>query len=218
MYVPEYYRVDENTARELVYRHPLALLVCNGNNGLPWATHLPAIFPPETRKLLDQGESIIGKTMYGHMNRINPHWNALQAGSALLIFQGPNSYVSPTVYEVTPAAPTWNFTSTHLRGTLRPIDERDQILEIVRWTVATFEKEFCTNWDLTESIPYFERIVHGVGAFAFEVESFDSMFKLSQEQPAAIQERVVNSFASSSHCPHKEIADLMQRTNSKNKK
>ncbi|MEW1804031.1 FMN-binding negative transcriptional regulator, partial [Streptomyces virginiae] len=27
-----------------------------------------------------------------------------------------HSYVSPTVYEKSPAAPTWDFTSVHVRG------------------------------------------------------------------------------------------------------
>jgi transcriptional regulator len=215
MYVPDYYRVDESVARELVFRHPLALLVSNGKDGMPWATHLPAIFPPETRALLDEGAPLVGKVMVGHLNRQNPHWDALQAGGhARLIFQGPNTYVSPTVYQVTPAAPTWNFTSVHLRGKLRPIDEREQLLQIVRWTVATFEKEFGTHWDMSESIPYFERIVSGVGAFAFEIEAFDAMFKLSQEQPAPVQDRVHDTFAASGHCAHKEVAALMQRVKS----
>jgi transcriptional regulator len=216
MYVPEDYRVDENSAREVIHRHPLALLVSNGSGAPPWATHLPAIFSPDTRKSLDNNASLIGKTIYGHMNRLNPHWEALQAGGpALLIFQGPNTYVSPVNYQVTPAAPTWNFISTHLHGTIRPISEREETLQIIRWTVATFEKEFGTDWDMTESLAYFDRIVAGVGAFAFEIASFDSMFKLSQEQPAVVQERVASAFSASAHCPQSQIAALMRRSNLK---
>ncbi|WP_372343069.1 FMN-binding negative transcriptional regulator [Streptomyces sp. KL116D] len=65
-----------------------------------------------------------GTTLLGHLNRANPHWAALETGSVLLLtFTGPHSYVSPTVYEKSPAAPTWNFTSVHVRGVV----EKDRL-------------------------------------------------------------------------------------------
>jgi transcriptional regulator len=130
------------------------------------------------------------------------------------VFHGPNSYVSPTIYEVTPAAPTWNFTSVHLHGTLRVITDREATLQIIRWTVAEFESQFGANWDMRPSFEYFDRIVPGVGAFAFEIERVDSMFKLGQDQPAEVQERLVCSFAArESASPQQELAKLMRRIN-----
>jgi len=214
MYVPKPYQVDEQWSKELIRRHPLAILMTNGPR-VPFATHLPTIVPPDERARLDTGEPLVGRTMFGHLNRLNPHWAALEPGGpAILVFQGPNSYVSPTVYEATPAAPTWNFTSIHLHGTLRAIDDREVTLQIIRWTVEAFEAEFGANWDMRPSFGYFDNIVSGVGAFVFEIEAVDSMFKLSQEQPAEVQERVVRSFAASDRCPrHRELAKLMRRIN-----
>jgi transcriptional regulator len=212
MYVPKPYAVSERWATELMRRHPLALLITNGP-GHPLATHLPTIVAPEERARLDAGQALVGTTVLGHLNRSNPHWASLQADApAVLIFQGPNSYVSPTLYEVTPAAPTWNFTSVHLHGTLRAIDDREQTLQIIRWTVEAFEAEFGANWDMRASFEYFQRIVPGVGAFAFEVAAVDSMFKLSQEQPAEVRGRVERAFAArASGSPHQELAKLMRR-------
>lgn len=214
MYVPEVYQTGELWAKELIRRYPLAILLTNGPRA-PFATHLPAIVPPDERARLDGGNPLVGLTIFGHLNRMNPHWEALQPGGpSVLVFQGPNSYVSPTVYEVTPAAPTWNFTAVHLHGTLRVIGDREGTLQIIRWTVEAFEAEFGANWDMRPSLEYFDRIVHGVGAFAFEIEAVDSMFKLSQEQPAEVQERVIRSFATRESCPHHhELAKLMSRVN-----
>ena len=216
MYVPKPYQVNETWSTELIRRHPLAILVTNGPE-VPLATHLPTVFPPHERQLLDAGEPLVGRTLFGHLNRLNPHWTALQsADPSILIFHGPNTYVSPTVYQVTPAAPTWNFTSVHMRGSLRPITERDITLQIVRWTVEAFEAEFGASWDMRPSLGYFERIVAGVGAFGFEIESVDSMFKLSQDQPVEVYERVVQSFAASDSRSKEEIATLMCRIHSTN--
>ncbi|MCG8417675.1 MAG: FMN-binding negative transcriptional regulator [Proteobacteria bacterium] len=214
MYVPKFYQTDEIWAKELIRRYPLAVLLTNGPRA-PFATHLPTIVPPEDRARLDAGKPLVGLTMFGHLNRNNPHWAALQSvGPSVLVFQGPNSYVSPTIYETTPAAPTWNFTSVHLHGTLRAIDDRETTLQIIRWTVEGFEAEFGANWDMRPSLGYFDRIVHDVGAFAFEIEAVDAMFKLSQEQPAEVQERVVRSFATRESCSHHhELAKLMSRVN-----
>lgn len=214
MYVPKFYQADERWAKELIRLHPLAILLTNGVRA-PFATHLPTIFPPEERAHLDAGEPLVGRTILGHLNRMNPHWEALQPGGpSVLVFHGPNSYVSPTIYEETPAAPTWNFTSVHLHGALRVIPEREATLQIIRWTVEAFEAEFGTNWDMRPSLEYFAQIVKDVGAFAFEIEAVDSMFKLSQEKTAQVQDRVACAFAtrkSPSH--HHELAKLMRRIN-----
>ena len=102
------------------------------------------------------------------MNRANPHWAALETGSVLLLtFTGPHSYVSPTVYEVTPAAPTWNFTSVHVRGVVEKIDSIEETLGVVQSTVRAFEGAFGNGWDMTGSLDYF-RSRAAVGAFRLQ--------------------------------------------------
>ncbi|CAM5244548.1 hypothetical protein STENM327S_05640 [Streptomyces tendae] len=93
--------------------------------------------------------------------------------------------MSPTVYEKTPAAPTWDFTSVHAHGTLEKIEEEvpgERTLHVVTSTVLAFEKEFGADWDMTESLSYFRQILPGVGAFRFTITGANGMFKLSQEQ------------------------------------
>ena len=210
MFVPEQYREpDGSWMVELVRRNPLALLTTNGPDaGVPYATHLPVI--PDPQAVL--GSDLRGARLLGHMNRANPHWASLEAEQqALLVFTGPHSYVSPTIYQVTPAAPTWNFTAVHLCGTLRKLESADESLGVVRATVRTFETTFATGWDMSASIDYFRRILPGVGAFCFEVSRADGMFKLSQEQKPEIRERVRRSFARAECGPRRAVAELMSR-------
>lgn len=216
MFVPSFYREPESSWMvNLIRRNPLALAVANGSvdNG-PFATHLPVIFDPETSGDLTGGRSgeLAGATLLGHMNRANPHWAALETGSALLLtFTGPHSYVSPTVYEVSPAAPTWNFTAVHVRGTVEKIDSMEETLEVVQSTVRAFEGAFGDGWDMAGSLGYFRKIAPAVGAFRFTVTGAQGMFKLSQEQPGEVRERVRESFGQSACTYRRETAALMGR-------
>jgi transcriptional regulator len=212
MFVPSFYREPGSSWMvDLIRGNPLALAVVNGSpeNG-PFATHLPVIFDPETSG--DWSGELEGATLLGHMNRANPHWAALKPGGVLLLtFTGPHSYVSPTAYEVTPAAPTWNFTAVHVRGVVEKIDSTQETLGVVQSTVRAFEGAFGNGWDMTGSLDYFRKIVPGVGAFRFTVTGAEGMFKLSQEQPGEVRERVRESFGSSACTYKRETAGLMSR-------
>ncbi|MFJ2111912.1 FMN-binding negative transcriptional regulator [Streptomyces sp. NPDC087850] len=211
MYVPDPYRFkDPAWLLDIIRGNPLATLVNNGPDG-PLATHLPVI-PDESTLARGAGDTgLVGTRFYGHLNRSNPHWNALDpAPRALLVFRGPSAYVSPTAYDVTPAAPTWNFVAVHLRGTITPLPGGDETLDVIRATVRTYERDHGTGWDMTESVPYFKRILPGVGAFRFDVTEADAMFKLSQEKPDETRDRVAEAFACSGNGPGRDVAAAMR--------
>ncbi|MFF4495836.1 FMN-binding negative transcriptional regulator [Streptomyces sp. NPDC001546] len=209
--MPSFYREpDSSWMVDLIRGNPLALAVANGSpEDGPFATHLPVIFDPAAPA--PTGE-LPGVTLLGHMNRANPHWAALRTGGVLLLtFTGPHSYVSPTVYEKTPAAPTWNFTSVHVRGTVEKIETTEETLEVVQATVRAFEEAFGTGWDMTGSLDYFREIVPDVGAFRFTVTGAEGMFKLSQEQREEVRDRVRESFGRSACTYQRATAGLMSR-------
>ncbi len=214
MFVPDHYREpDGSWLVDLVRGNPLAQLVSNGpaTEG-PHATHVPVILDPAADP--DQAD-LTGMTLWGHMNRANPHWAALERNTPVVVtFTGPHAYVSPTVYDMTPAAPTWNFTAVHVRGFLGKVeaDESSQeTLETVKATVRAFETEFGASWPMSDSLDYFRRILPGVGAFRVAVTHTDGMFKLSQEQKPDVRRRVKNHFAARESSNHREIAALMDR-------
>ncbi|MGA4838485.1 FMN-binding negative transcriptional regulator [Streptomyces sp. G45] len=212
MFVPSQYRQpDSSWMVELIRSNPLALFVSNGTpEAGPFATHLPVIRDPEWTG--EWSEDLSGGRLLGHMNRANPHWKALESGTVnLLTFTGPHGYVSPTVYQKTPAAPTWNFTSVHVHGVVEKIDGIEETLEVVKATVRAYEGDFGAGWDMSESLDYFRKIVPAVGAFTFKVTGAEGMFKLSQEQPDEIQERVRSSFGARECTRHQAAAALMEK-------
>ncbi|MEU1041045.1 FMN-binding negative transcriptional regulator [Streptomyces sp. NPDC005907] len=212
MFVPSFYREPGSSWMvDLIRGNPLALAVSNGSaEDGPFATHLPVIFDPETSG--DPSAELPGTTLLGHLNRANPHWAQLETGAVLLLtFTGPHTYVSPTVYDKTPAAPTWNFTAVHVRGVVERITSTEETLGVVQSTVRAFEEGFGTGWDMSDSLGYFRKIVPAVGAFRFTVTGAEGMFKLSQEQPGEVRERVRESFGHSACTYKRETAALMNR-------
>ncbi|MBZ4319515.1 FMN-binding negative transcriptional regulator [Streptomyces huiliensis] len=218
MYVPTIYQAEDRTwLRRVVERYPLATLITNGPEA-PYATHLPVIFTPggtpETGAPETGGPETggpEGATLLGHMNRSNPHWEALADGvQAQLVFTGPHGYVTPAVYETTPAAPTWNFVSVHLQGTLRLIPDFEETLNVVRMTVQAYEKEFGDGWETEGSLDYFRQIGPAVGAFHFDVRSADGMFKLSQEKDPDVREKVAARFGTGGTGRGAELAAFMR--------
>ncbi|MFE3093570.1 FMN-binding negative transcriptional regulator [Streptomyces sp. NPDC059248] len=212
MFVPSHYRApDVSWMVDLMRRNPLALMASNGTpaDG-PFATHLPVITDPGWAG--EPESDLAGLPLLAHLNRANPHWAALENGTAVLLsFTGPNAYVSPTVYDINPAAPTWNFTSVHVHGVVERIESSEETLDVVRATVRAFEQDFGDSWDMSRSIDYFRRIVSAVGAFRVRVTKAEGMFKLSQEQRPEVRERVVRSFAGRGCTRHAQTAELMDR-------
>ncbi|MCX4762826.1 AMP-binding protein [Streptomyces sp. NBC_01275] len=190
MFVPPIYRVtDPGQLHQIIRQHPMAMLVGNGPT-TPYTTLLPIIHLPGA----EEPEAFAGFSLLGHLNRANPHWRALAGGApASLVFTGPNSYVTPALYDTPVAAPTWNFATAELTGDVVPLSEGEETLEVVRRTAELFERRFGQGWEAGGSVDYFRSIVSGVGAFRFDVTSGQAMFKLSQEKNPAIRDRVAKS-------------------------
>lgn len=212
---PEYSTVGTAALLKLLAASPLALVVTTSEKG-PVGTHAPVLFRrgpdgADEEAVAAGTAPLVGSVLIGHMNVKNPQWKAMRDGArALAVFQGPHGYVSPTVYGVTPAAPTWDFTAVHVMGTLRPIANRDKVFDVVSYTARRLEATFGQGWKQEASIDYFRRIACGVGAFEIQIDSVETMFKLSQEQSSAQRRRVVEHFTSSTSVMHQELAELMR--------
>src|ERR1700743_1829913 len=90
MYRPTYFREDRpEILHALIRVQPFAQLVTAGEQGL-MANPLP---------LLLDAEASANGTLRGHLARANDQVAALRAGGeALVIFQGPQAYISPSWY------------------------------------------------------------------------------------------------------------------------
>ena len=188
MYVPEAFRLDDREAVAAVMRAFDFALLVTAPDGVPQASHLPFLYEPP-RNLPGEGPE---GTLYAHMARANPQWRDFavmeeNGGEALVVFQGPHSYVSPTWYaSEQPNVPTWNYVAVHAYGLPQVIEEAAQVRALLDRMVATQEAGLTPPWStagLTDR--YMEGMLRGLVAFRIPVARLDAKAKLSQNKTTA---------------------------------
>src|SRR5688572_13149488 len=119
MYIPSHFvEPDINRIHDCIRACRLGTLVTRTPGGLD-ANHIPFVLHTEPAP---------NGTLHGHVARANPVWREHEPGAeALVIFQGPDAYISPAWYPSTAqtgkTVPTWNYVAAHAHGALRVIDD-----------------------------------------------------------------------------------------------
>src|SRR5215471_2579281 len=158
MYIPAAFRETRlEVLHALIREHSFATLISEVNGQL-FATHMPF--------LLDSTRGANG-TLRGHMARANPHWQSFSEGqAALVIFQGPHAYISPSWYLSEPAVPTWNYSAVHAYGTPMLLSEWKDVRTLLEDTVNTFESAFAEQWSTARAgEDYIARLGQAIVAF-----------------------------------------------------
>ena len=85
--------------------------------------------------------------LLAHMARANPHWRQLAEAKAdaLVIFQGPHAYVSPSLYS-DPGVPTWNYAVVHVYGRFRVLDAASDHRQVLETLTAQHESQRADPW------------------------------------------------------------------------
>jgi hypothetical protein len=105
----EYATKSTEDGRRLIRERGWAVLVV-GSPGDQRAAQVPCLLDA-VHDAGGAGEQLV---IIGHAARADPVVPELFSGQAvLLVFQGPNGYISPAWYGESPSPPTWNFTAVH---------------------------------------------------------------------------------------------------------
>jgi transcriptional regulator len=168
-----------------------ATLVTIGAEGLR-ASILPMLFDR------DDGEH---GTLRGHLARPNPQWR--DAGSdleALAIFDGPDAYVSPALYEekrlTGKVVPTWNYVTVLAHGSLVARPEPEWLLAHVRRLVERHEAGRTDPWSIDDPPEgYVQTMVKAIVGLELRITRLEAKRKLSQNRSAADIEGVIAGMA-----------------------
>jgi transcriptional regulator len=207
MYQPDHYRVDDIAEMHALMRaRPLATLVSAGDLGL-YATHLPTVLKPE---------GPFG-TIECHLARANPHWKDLAAGGeALMIFQGPDAYITPNWYpskaEHGKTVPTWNYAAVHAYG--RPAVMRDAawLRRHVGELTDQQERSEAQPWAVSDAPEgYVEVMLRGIVGFRFEIARLEGKWKMSQNREMRDRAGTVQGLARRGAGEDAEVAALVAR-------
>ncbi len=207
MYTPKFNQVgDRATLIEAMRAYSFAILFgpfsCQEATEPPAATHLPLVVE-------DKGEH---GTLVGHFARANRHWQALAGRETLVVFQGPHSYVSPTLYAGPLSVPTWNYIAIHAYGTLELVDDEPGKEALLKNLIEVHEPTYAEKWHhLPEG--YRRTMLAGITGFRIPIARIEGKFKLSQNRSETDRRRVRAAHAAGTP-DQQSLAEWMARLSS----
>jgi transcriptional regulator len=178
-YNPGHFRVDDpqilaGAIDVLVF----GTLVSGGPDGLA-VTHAPF--------LLNRDAGPHG-TLEAHFARANRHWQGLDGAEALVIFQGPHHFVSPSWYatkrETHRVVPTWNYVMVHARGVARTFDDPARLRARVAALTDRMELDRAERWSIDDApADYIDQLGRAIVGIDVELTALEGKFKLGQNRP-----------------------------------
>jgi transcriptional regulator len=208
VYIPPHFeetRVD--VLHDLVRNHPLATLVTLDQEGLN-ANHIPMELDLEPPPL---------GTLRGHVSRANPVWQNFSSDvGALLIFQGPEIYITPSWYQTKQESgkvvPTWNYAVVHAYGPLRIVEDPVWLKALVERLTNRNEAPRPEPWEVADAPDdYIEGQLRGIVGIEVPIARLLGKWKVSQNRPAHDQDGVVEGLSRQETPTASAMADLVRR-------
>lgn len=188
MYLPQAFEETRpEVLHELLRRHPLGLLITLGEQGLN-ANAVPFLF--------DAGRGPHG-TLRAHVARANPVWQDLRPErDALVVFQGPEAYISPGWYpskaQTGKVVPTWNYVMVQARGRVQLRDDPAWLRQLVGELTTRHEAGMAKPWQVDDAPPEFvDAMLSAIVGIEIELSELVGKWKVSQNRSAADREGVV---------------------------
>ena len=188
MYLPaQFAETRPDVLHALIRDHPFGMLVTQGPAGLE-ANGLPF--------LIDADRGPHG-TLRAHVARANPLWREARADEdSLVVFQGPQAYISPAWYptkaETGQVVPTWNYAIVQGRGRLRAVEDATWVRQLVSDLTDHHEADRPKPWAVDDApAGYIDKLLNAIVGIEIELTSLTGKWKVSQNRSAADRNGVV---------------------------
>ena len=181
MYTPQQFEEKRPEVLAGAIREIQFALLVTSVDGTYHATHLPM--------LLKAGDGVL--TLEAHLARANPHWQALgRKPASLAVFQGPQTYISPSWYESKrrhgKVVPTWNYVVVHAHGPLEAVEDRRWLRAHIEELVARNERGRDPPWAVSDAPAEFvEQMTRAIVGLRLKIERLEGKWKMSQNRPEA---------------------------------
>ena len=197
MYLPNAFAEDRLEVRHgLMRAHPLATLIVTCADGVT-ADLIPFML------YADEGAGGLG-LLRAHVARANPLWRQLEASpSCLIVYQGPEAYISPSWYETKrtthKVVPTWNYAMVQARGVARVVDDAVWLRRQLDDLTASQEGRLPEPWQPSDApADFLAATMKGIVGIEIPIDSLVGKWKVSQNRGAEDQRGVVAGLQSQS--------------------
>jgi transcriptional regulator len=174
---------DRDAMAALVRRTGFGTLVVQTQEGLR-AVHIP---------LLLQGDRLRFHVARG--NKV--HAALLGAADAIVVVNGPDTYVSPDWYGMPGRVPTWNYVAVEMNGRPTPLC-REALIRLMDDLSAEHEEKLApkTPWTRAKMDPaLFEGLLKAITGFEIEIAEWRGTAKLDQDKPEEVRARLADAIA-----------------------
>lgn len=180
MYIPPHFNEERpEVLLDAIRQGGLATLVTMTAEGMI-ASHLPLLLDPDPAPY---------GTLRGHLARANPQTKITDpAVQAMVIFQGPEGYISPSLYatkkETGKVVPTWNYIAIHAYGRIEFFDDPTQLLGVVTRLTDQYESRRAEPWAVTDAPDDFvQSMLRGIVGVSIPIARIEGKYKMSQNRP-----------------------------------
>lgn len=200
MYIPKPFQVEDTAVIwDFIRTYPFATLVSAQAEGEPLISHIPVI--------ADACSGIL----IGHLAGANPHADLVGAKrESVLVFHGPDAYISPTWYKAREAVPTWAYAAVHAVGFLVPVSEARK-RKIVELTTCHFESGRSTPWIDQPDERFMEKMLAAIVAFEMKPSRLEAKFKLGQNRSLEDRRGVLTGLLEEDAPSSREMAVFIER-------
>ncbi|GAA4417011.1 transcriptional regulator [Advenella faeciporci] len=197
MHCPSLFREERmEILHGLISAHPLATLVTSGSGGL-----MANLIPFSLHEGGDYG------ILRAHLARGNKQLDELREGAeTLVVFQGPECYVTPSWYPSKAAhgkvVPTWNFVMVQVRGKARVIADAGWILAQLEQLTGNLEREREHSWKVSDAPEDFtEAQLKGIVGIEIPIRAIEGKWKISQNRLLADRQGIIDGLRAEGGCP-----------------
>lgn len=200
--LPDFTETDEAEVLAFMHAHPFVTLAGVDAQGKPVATHVPVLFKEENGQMY----------LEAHIMRNTDHHKAFeQNNNVMVIFNGPQTYVSASWYTNPQQGSTWNYLTVHAHGTIK-FQSNDELLRVLKETTTKHEGSDNTL-GAYNNLPqeYISRLSIAIVAFKISIHKIENVFKLSQNRDADSFDNIIHQLKTKGHNAQLIAAEMEKR-------
>ena len=148
------------------------------------------------------------------MARANPQWSLPPLGEAMVIYAGPDAYVTPSWYaakrEHGKVVPTWNYVAVHAYGPAEFYEDEDRLRDVVTRVTDLHEAGRAEPWKVSDAPEAYVRAqLRGIVGVRIPLTRIEGKCKMSQNRPEADRAGVAAGLAASEREGDRAVATMI---------